>query len=171
MTSIFYVFSQFDGAGELPADCALVFGAAVHKGNRAGPGITRRTHTAVDLYHRGDVRTLIFTGGKGSAKLDAEAKIMQKLATSLGVHQDDIRIEDRARSTWQNLLYSKSFVEDCNSIVAISDRYHLGRISFAAHRQGWGRISTYPAYRTASWYFELRSVVREGVAILYYFLK
>ncbi|MFA7681520.1 MAG: YdcF family protein [Candidatus Peribacteraceae bacterium] len=165
-----YVYSQFDGtAGETPiAQCALVFGAAVRSLDEPGPGITRRTLTAVNIYQDGGVERLILSGGKGSATQESEAAVMRKVAMLAGVDPQVIRIEDTSRSTWENLQNSRPLLADCQSIVAVSDRYHLARILYLAHVQGWGDLQTYPAAAHPYWLFEFKSSLREAVAILYY---
>lgn len=160
------------GAGNHPGggECAIVFGAAVREGSRPGPGISRRIETAVDLYHAGEIQTIILTGGKGAETLDSEAEVMRKLAMRLGVDPTDLRSEDRARSTWENLLFTRNLVEDCSKVVGISDRYHLARIAYLARLQGWEDLRTLPASRGPGLLFELRAVVREALGLAYYFV-
>ncbi|PIQ76559.1 hypothetical protein COV83_02505, partial [Candidatus Peregrinibacteria bacterium CG11_big_fil_rev_8_21_14_0_20_49_14] len=162
---------QFSGDDiDFPVDCAVVFGAAVHKGSVPGPGITRRVETAVDLYNKGKVKTIFLTGGKGSEELESEAAVMQKVAMRMGVDPADIVLEDQARSTWENLQLTAPLVADCTSIVGISDRYHLARIAFLADMQGWGNFRTLPAKRVPNPLFETRAAFREALGIVYYSL-
>jgi uncharacterized SAM-binding protein YcdF (DUF218 family) len=166
------VFAKFDGSAELPSDCALVFGAAVHKKSSAGPGISRRVETAVNLYLEEQIQKLVFTGGKGSSTQESEAYVMKSYAQSLGVNSDDIVLEENALSTWQNILYSKPILDKmgCESVIGISDRYHLARIEYLSFLQGWGNLRTLPAERRANALFEFRAVVRETFGIIYYFI-
>tara|TARA_Y100000310_G_scaffold339156_1_gene430962 strand:- start:874 stop:1545 length:672 start_codon:yes stop_codon:yes gene_type:complete len=187
-----YVVSQFDGTGwegdklVIPSSdegrqaqgntftaggCAIVFGAAVHRGSTPGPGINRRTETAAGLYHEGELETIILTGGKGSAKLDSEAEVMRRVAMRLGVDPSDIVIEDQAKSTWENLLNTKNLVGDCSTVIGISDRYHLARIQYLAKLQKWEDLRTLPATRGPGFLFEMRAVVREALGLVYYFVS
>lgn len=167
-----YVVSQFSGdTVEFPVDCVVVFGAAVHKGSVAGPGITRRVETAVDLYNEGKVKTIVLTGGKGSEELESEAAVMQKVAMRMGVDPADIVLEEQARSTWENLERTAPLVADCTSVVGISDRYHLARIAYLADMQGWGNFRTLPATRVPNPLFEVRAAFREALGIVYYSLR
>ena len=149
-------------------ECAIVFGAAVHKGSVAGPGIIRRVETAGDLYNEGRVQTIIFTGGKGSEIHDSEALVMKRVAMRLGVDSEDIILEDQAKSTWENLLFTKNLIGECSSVVGISDRYHLARIKYLAYIQEWGNIRTLPAERVPGPLFELKAVAREALGLIYY---
>lgn len=163
-----YVISQFDGTAEFPTDCAVVFGAAVHSVGTPGPGINRRVQTATRLYAEGKVNSLFLTGGKGSAEQASEAQVMRRVAMREGVPPEDILLEEEAHSTWQNLELVRPLMADCQSAVGISDRYHLARIQSLAWIQGWGPLTTYPADQTSTFRFEVRSVLREALALIYY---
>ncbi|MDO8469359.1 MAG: YdcF family protein, partial [Candidatus Peribacter sp.] len=158
---------DFAGQGR-GISCGLVFGAAVHKGSLPGPGIARRVKTATRLYHEGLLQHIILTGGKGEPGVASEAEVMRDVAVKEGIPAGDLTLEEQARSTWENLLYSRPLTGSCTTIIGISDRYHLARISFMAQVQGWKGFSTLPSDLEAPWYFEFRSISREVAALLYY---
>jgi len=162
------VVLAFSPAASLPADCALVFGAAVHWDDVPGPGILRRTITAAKLMREGKVHRLILSGGRGDLHHQSEAEIMRRVAIREGVDPERIVLEDQSRSTWENLVYARPLLEDCTSVVAVSDAYHLARIRYLAAAQGWGSLSTYPASDLPRGTFLLRSVTREVSALLYF---
>lgn len=162
------IYDGFSGNAEFPAECGLVFGAAVHRSDDPGPGIMRRTVTAARLVHEGKIERLIFTGGRGAASNESEAAVMRAVAMRNGVDPDLITIEEQATSTWENLVYARPLISDCASIVGISDRYHLARIRYLAERQGWGSLPVYPADNPPNDAFTIRSVIREVSAMLYY---
>jgi uncharacterized SAM-binding protein YcdF (DUF218 family) len=159
---------SFGGNATLPVDCAVVFGAVVHGQQDAGPGITRRVETAVRLYQEGSVRRLILTGGKGDDMKESEAAVMAALAERLGVPRDAMALEEQATSTWENLVLTAPLVSDCESVIGISDRYHLRRIGQLALLQGWGVLPTIPSDRQAGFDFETQSLFRETLGVLYY---
>ncbi len=162
------VFQFYDGTAVLPADCAVVFGAAVHRGDTAGPGIQRRVQTAVELQKAGDVQHLFLTGGRGEDGQASEAEVMKEVALEAGVPSSLIHIEESSSSTWENLVHTRPLTVDCDSVVGISDRYHLARIHLLAHRQDWDDLMVYPAHWVATPRFEAWSVVREALGLLYY---
>lgn len=168
--SYWQVKRHFEGDATLPADCALVFGAAVY-GNLPGPAIVRRVTTAVDLYKDGKIRTLIVSGGRGEGNSLSEADIMRREALRYGVSANDIILEDQSHSTWENLLYSQNLTSQCSSVVGISDAYHLARIGLIADRQGWVNFGTVPAGTRPAEMSENQSVLRETFAYLYYVLR
>lgn len=167
---VFFVMTVtrgFTGDAKLPADCALVFGAAVHGNDDPGPGIARRVDTAADLYKKHHVKTLILSGGKGSAGQDSEAEVMRRVALHDGVLQSDILLENHSTSTAENIRLSKPLAGGCSSTVAVSDRYHLARIRYLARHLSWPELRTFPAYRHANTSFEVGSVLRESAALIY----
>ncbi len=164
-----YVHHGFTGNAVFPADCAVVFGAAVYRGSQPGPAITRRVAAAADLYRNDQVKTLILTGGRGEGNARTEAEVMQSYAIRQGVDRDDIVMENTARSTWENIEYARNLTRDCKSVVAVSDQYHLGRITLLAWRQGWFDLQTYPAQdREPVAGIERWSFQREVFGVLYY---
>jgi vancomycin permeability regulator SanA len=169
MLCITLVLSGFRGSAQLPAECALVFGAAVHSVSDPGPAILRRVQTAADLYRAHQIERLIFTGGKGSDTQQSEADVMRAVAIADGVDDTSILTENDSNSTWENIAHSKKYLNDCSSVIAISDRYHLARISFIARQQGI-TLPTFAANDHAGIGFEIASVIREAFGILYYAL-
>lgn len=177
LLSLLFVLSQFSGNATFPTDpskaeasCAIVFGSAVHGGSEAGPGIRRRTDAAAKLYEEGKVDTLILSGGVGEGNLLSEAEVMQKEAVELGVDPEDIRLEKEATSTWENIKFVQPLAENCESLVAVSDRYHLARIRIASFRQNLD-MSFFPAAAPKNPLFEFREVLRESIGVLVYLIK
>ncbi len=168
LLSLFIILAGFGGNAVLPVDCGVVFGAAITGRNTAGPAIVRRVDGAAALWKEGKVKTLILTGGKGDAWRLSEAAVMRQQAVRSGVDGRDILIEDGARSTKQNIEHSRRIVDEhCESVVAISDQYHLARIRLLAKRLGWGTLRTYGVpdrpERGETW-----SIIREWAAYVYY---
>jgi vancomycin permeability regulator SanA len=165
------VIGGFGGNAQLPADCGLVFGAAVYGYDRPGPALARRIATAARLYNEGQVKTLILTGGvgRGGGVSLSEASVMRTQAIAYGVKVFDIRTEDASHSTIENLTFSRELAKDCKSIVGISDAFHLTRIRMLAFRQGgWDHFTVHPADDRPTAASEMKSVVREVFAFLYY---
>ncbi len=170
------VLQGMTGSGIDKAECGLVFGAGVIPlrdslgnmvGSVAGPGIQRRTETAAGLYTQNKLKKLILTGGKGEGMRRSEAAVMRDVAVNAGVDPLDIILEDQSTSTRENLLNSRPLTKDCESVLAISDGFHLSRIRFLAWQQGWD-LPTYPVEETINPRFETWSIARETLGILFY---
>ena len=89
----------------------------------------------------------------------------------LGIDDEDIILEENAKSTWENLTLTRSLAGDCRTVVAISDRYHLSRIRYLAFLQEWGNLRTLPAIEVPPFAFEARAVLRETFGHIYYRLR
>ena len=164
-----YVLTQYSGSALLPADCALVFGAGIWGTDTASPSVLRRTSAAAALYKEGKVKKLILSGGKGDERRASEASVMRKVALRLGVDPDDILLEESSTSTLENLQYSREFLAECDTVVGVSDHYHLARIELLAARLGIDNFTTVGAGDRPPFFpHEVKSVIREGVGILYY---
>jgi len=156
------------GDGGRGVVCGLVFGAAVHGSSQPGPGIARRVETAARLYREGILQHIIMTGGKGSDGVRSEAAVMRDFGIAEGIDPDAIVLEDQARSTWENLVYSRPLTASCSTVIGISDRYHLARIEYLASLQGFRGLQTFPSDISATTAFEMKSLGREVAALLYY---
>lgn len=167
ITSVTFVITSFSGNADLPADCAVVFGSAVHRGREAGPGISRRVQTAVHLNQKGSVERLFLTGGFGEGNALSEARVMRNVVLKMGVDPEIITLEEGASSTWENIEFIKPLITDCDDVVGISDRYHLARIKMLAWMQSV-EMDVYPADQVAPLRFEVFSVMREAAAVIFY---
>lgn len=172
-TTVVYIVDRMRYQDFTAADCAVVFGTAVRPvygsdgtvtSAIAGPGIDRRISTVADLFREGRVRRIFLTGGRGEGNPVSEAEVMRSFAISRGVPDERIIMEERSRSTWENLLFTRPLTYDCDSVVAISDHYHVPRIALYAQAQNWD-IETYSAETTANWAFTAKSVLREALGI------
>ena len=160
----------FAGTGPFEAECAIVFGAAVHANDSPGPGIVRRVWTAARLYGEGKVQRLILTGGKGEKDKRSEAAVMRDVALQAGVRSRDILLEDQSHSTIENLRNSRPLLRDCRSVIGVSDNYHLARIRLLAEQMDWRDLRTIGTDVRPPEAFERASITREVIAYLYYAL-
>lgn len=168
--ALVFVVTGMSGNAVLPADCALVFGAAVAGYDQPGPAMTRRVSTAARLYRDGSVQTLIMSGGvgRGEGVSLSEAEVMRRQAEDLGVKLSNILTESGSHSTGENLQNSRFIASECQNVVGISDGYHLARIRLLASRMGWHDLTVLPADARPAFFSELQSIGREVVGVLYY---
>ncbi len=167
----FIVLRGFNGSGQLPTDCAIVFGAAVYGTQYAGPGIVRRVGGAGEYYRQGLITgKIILSGGTGSGNKLSEAQVMKREALKQGIPPAMIFTEDESHSTLENLRFSQPLAKDCKSVVGISDKYHLARIDLLARRLDWDNFSTVPVQGSPTKEFERQSIIREIIAYTYYAL-
>jgi uncharacterized SAM-binding protein YcdF (DUF218 family) len=153
-----------------PADCAIVFGSAVHGVSYPGPGIERRVSAATELYHLGFTDFLIMSGGVGRQNQQSEAQVMQRVAQRSKVPLWNIAIENQATSTRENIVFTTPIVASnhCTTIALVSDPYHLARIALLMRLYTPGvpyqlHGTTQPIQPS----FYLSNILRESLAIPY----
>ncbi len=111
-----------------PASAIVILGSRVLANGQPGPALTRRTRHAVALYERGLAPLIICSGGLGdNGPSEAEAACV--LAAALGVPPEALLLEDQARSTEENALYTAALARarGFEAVVVVTDGYHLYR--------------------------------------------
>ena len=96
-------------------------------------GADRATH-AVQLYKEGKVGKILITGGQGlNTKVDQrEAILLADFMVMAGVPIEDILIEDQARNTRENALFTKNTLEQLSwdtgeKMLLITSAFHMHR--------------------------------------------
>ncbi|MDP4096531.1 YdcF family protein [Paenibacillus sp. P96] len=101
------------------ADVGIVLGASMW-GDSPSPGLQERLEEALRQYKSGKVNKLILTGGLDDPTFKyTEAQGMQQYLLDRGIPAADILLENKATSTYENLLYSRSIMEDHGWATAI----------------------------------------------------
>lgn len=145
------------------ADAALVLGAAVWNG-RPSPVFAERIHHAITLYQRGQVRSLVFTGGVGSGDTAAEGTVAARYAIARGVPAEAVLVEAASRTTWDNLALAQPLLaaNGLRTVVIVSDPHHLRRAGMIARRLGLDHVlSPTPTTRYVGWAPRARQIARE----------
>ena len=116
------------------SDAIVVFAGGVGESGKAGQGYEERVQYAAEFYEKGYARHIIFSSGY--SYLFKEPLIMKALAVSLGVPEEAIILEDRARSTYENVSFSKEILErnGWDKILLISSPYHMRRVSLVVKK-------------------------------------
>jgi vancomycin permeability regulator SanA len=150
-------------------DVAVVFGARVYADGRLSEAAMDRITTACDLYRRGIVRMLVFSGGPGDGKIH-ETEAMRRVALERGVPESTIILDQaglNTRSTAQNT--TKIFKAlGARRILAVSHFYHLPRVKLAYQQEGW-EVFTVPAHSDRILMKLPVFMAREGVALVKYY--
>ncbi|BAY43005.1 hypothetical protein SAMD00079811_05830 [Scytonema sp. HK-05] len=137
------------------ADAAIVLGAAVW-GDEPSPVFRERINHAINLYKRGIVRTIIFTGGVGKNDHLAEAVVGKRYAMARGVKPANILIETESHTTHQNLEYAQKVASlyHQSKFLIVSDPLHLKRAVLMAQDLG---MDAYPSPTPTTRYRSFKS--------------
>ena len=115
------------------ADAAVVLGAAAW-GNKPSPVFRERISHGIDLYRRGLVGKLIFTGGTRKAGYPTEAEVGRRYALARGVPENDIITENLSANTYENLHNTRTLMyrHQLRGVILVSDPYHMARAAAIA---------------------------------------
>ena len=111
-------------------DAIIVLGSGLI-GDRVPPLLAQRLTKAKTIYEQFEGRPkLIVSGGQGADELISEAEAMANYLMEQGVPQEDILIENRSRTTFENLTFSKAILENQGlgkSVLVVTNSFHALR--------------------------------------------
>lgn len=144
-------------------DYIIVLGAGLI-GKEVTPLLASRINKAIAVYRKHPTSKLIMSGGQGADELISEAEAMTNYALRQGIPAEDIILEDKATTTYENIAFSRQLMTQVNPRFAIvTNAYHLFRALLIARQQGLACIG-YGA--PSKFYFSLNAFVRELIAYL-----
>jgi len=131
------IYSFGNTRSEASADAAIVLGAAVWS-TGVSPVFRERINHGIDLYRTGKVRKLIFTGGQGNPGEPTESSAARDYALQNGVPAQDILIEEKSHTTYENIRYAKQVADAHNikRVLIVSDPLHMKRAVLMAQDVG-----------------------------------
>ena len=137
--------SRLDADTVRPADAAVVLSTRSYEGGRLNPCLVARVEAAVELYRAGKVKKLVMSGGL-SRDLQSASGNMQAIAEKMGVPKGVIIQEREAGNTFENIVFSRKFIENSPRVVIVSAGFHLARARMMADKQWQGHdIQVYAA--------------------------
>jgi len=156
--------TTYDG----PADAAVVLGAAVWTRDPS-PVFKERINHAIDLYRKGRVRKLIFTGGQGNPGEPTEASAARDYALQSGLPASDILIEDKSHTTYENILNAKQLADThgLRTVLIVSDPLHMKRAMTMARDVG---LEAHPSPTPSTRYQGMRSQLKLLMHETYYYI-
>jgi len=120
-----------------PSDCMIVLGAAVWDG-KPSPAMRERLDIAVQVYQAKLTKHIIVSGGIGADETLSEAQAMKTYLMEKGIPGNDIILEDRSHSTYENLSNSKAIMDDLHfkNAIIVTHGFHALRASLMAESLG-----------------------------------
>ncbi|WP_144697210.1 YdcF family protein [Fictibacillus phosphorivorans] len=116
-------------------DSILVLGGGT-KNNRPGAVLKGRLDQALAYAKEHPNVTLIVSGGLGFGKTTSEGSIMKNYLVENSIEADRIQIEEKATSTYENLLYTKKMIQPDDQLLIVTSDFHLFRTKMIAKRVG-----------------------------------
>ncbi|MBU2541447.1 MAG: YdcF family protein [Candidatus Omnitrophica bacterium] len=170
------------------ADAIVVFAGGVGESGMAGQGYQERVQHAVRLYRKGYANHLIFSSGY--TYIFHEPQVMKALAVSLGMPEGRIILEDKAKNTYENVLFTGEILErnDWKEILLISSPYHMRRVSLVFRKNAPDTEVLYTPITKSLFYShginqegkkvlkqislqQLKGILHEYLGIIYYYFQ
>jgi gdmH len=111
-------------------DAIIVLGSGLI-GDKVPPLLAQRLTKGKTIYEQFEGRPkLIVSGGQGEDELTSEAAAMANYLMEQGVQKDAILIENRSRTTFENLTFSKAILEEQGlgkSVLVVTNSFHALR--------------------------------------------
>ncbi len=116
-------------------DCAIVCGYPANEDGTISNILESRIRKAIELYHKKEIRYIIVSGGAVHNHY-CEALVMYHYAIKKGVKERDILIEDKAISTYHNMMYSKEIMIKYNlkTCYVITNSWHIRKARYYAEK-------------------------------------
>lgn len=109
----------------------IVYGAGL-QGEKPGRTLQKRLNKTLELYENCPDAYIVVTGGQGENEVRTEASAMKEYLLERGIREERILLEDKARDTKQNIVYSLELIEKAGiesyTKVSVSNAFHIPRI-------------------------------------------
>ena len=158
---------------EFNKDFLIILGCPVGADGTLFPEIRGRVEKAMEFRKRqltatGKKALFIPSGGKGDATRCSESQAMANYLMNHGIDESEILIENRSRTTLENMRYSKELTDSIKpdaQIAFVTSNYHVFRSGILAMSQGLDR-SLEGLGAKLRWYYWPNSFVREYLGLL-----
>ncbi len=168
------VFPEGDAPDKTEA--VVVLGTTqVLAGRRPSGTLRARARHVAQLYAKGEVGLVIFTGGVGKHSPNEAQVVGRMLRRKVGVSKEGSLIEREARSTRESarLVAAMAKERGIQSVVLVADPLHCVR-AVAAFRMEGLSVRASPEYRSPLWYdpkLRREQLLREIGALLWYRIR
>lgn len=179
------IFGRIPSTAESNLDYVIVLGAHV-RANGPSKTLKLRLDKAAEYAAQNPDTILVLSGAQGGDEPVAEAEAMESYLLDLGVRAEQMILEDRSRSTLENIAYSRVLIEENHRqrqeeraksepspgkldnheprIGVITNNFHLFRARMIARKQGIANIRGIAA--EADPVLFVHFCLRDGLAIL-----
>ena len=152
-------------------DAIIVLGSGLI-GDKVPPLLAQRLTKAKTIYEQFEGRSkLIVSGGQGADELTSEAEAMANYLMEQGVPKDAILIENRSRTTFENLTFSKAILEDQGlgkSVLVVTNSFHALRAGVIMRRL---KIPGRSVCSKTAFYYLPSAWIRETVGLVSLYWK
>ena len=131
-----------------PARWVVVLGSGLIDGDRVPPLLAGRIAAGQNAYAERGARLMIMSGGQGPDETVPEARAMAAWAIAQGTDSDRLAVEDRSRTTEENLRFTAELITRISFAepeVPVTTRSPVARIPHGLDRLLGGPVTPDPA--------------------------
>ncbi|MFJ4100150.1 YdcF family protein [Amycolatopsis japonica] len=155
---------------EKGVDFVVVLGSGLLDGHRVPPllaGRLNRARRVLDAEaRRGGEPMVVTSGGQGPDEDLPESHAMAEYLVENGVPRERIVLEDRSRTTFENLTFSAEIMRQRKTdyrCTVVTNNFHVLRAALIARR---AKVNGQVIGSPTAWYFWPSATIREFVAIV-----
>ena len=153
-------------------DYIIILGCKIRKDGTLTPILKSRVDRAITfskMQYEATGKDIIFvpSGGKGNDEGISEGEAIRNYLLNQGISNDNIIVENKSRSTYENIKFSYKLISKKNSnpnIAFSTTNFHVFRAGIIARKQGI-KVEGIGAKTKA--YFFINAFIREFIATLY----
>jgi uncharacterized SAM-binding protein YcdF (DUF218 family) len=112
-----------------------------------------RLFQALELYHQGRVKKIMFSGGSGSIRFpqNREGLFVKKYLNNIDIPDSSLIIESNSKNTYENAVLSKNMLDSLSmsnaSVLLVTSAYHMKRAVKVFKKAGFTNITPYVTNR------------------------
>ena len=168
------LYCNIKAAKHIPSydqDFVIILGSKINKDGSLTPLLKGRVDKAIEFGNKQYEVTkkkvvYVPSGGRGNDESIAEALAIKNYLISKGIKEKQIIIEDKSKSTIENMRFSRNKIEQIKTEAKVSfstTSYHVFRSGVIANEQG---LDCQGMGSKTKWYFYSNALIREFIANL-----
>ena len=152
-------------------DYIIILGCGISKDGSLLPLLKGRVDKAIDFYKKqkketGKSAVFIPSGGQGPDEIISESEAMRNYLISNGISENEIIMENKSTTTYENMLFSKRIIDSINpesNTVFSTTNYHVFRSGILAASVG---LNADGMGSRTKWYFWPNAFLREFIGVI-----
>ena len=155
--------SLFEKRYGMQADYLLILGGPL-EGDKPSELLYERSKTAAEyLNEHPDMKAVCSGGIKGKHQKLSEAQIMKNALLELGIAEERILLEEKAKTTLQNFRYTKELVGADAKVIYVTSAFHIWRSTYIMEKAGVNYIPLPAPDGDHSLGFRIRELFLKGL--------
>ena len=170
---LFFIFILYKNvkyenpSGARESDFILVLGSGLKYGSYLSPEGKRRSDKAIEYLKKYPHLNVFLTGGQGIDETIPESVVMKEYFLENGIEENRIFLEDKSRSTNENIKFYIDALKDKNmkyrNILLVTSDFHMPRAGIIARHY---KLTVYPLCSKTRNISFIPNIMREELAYI-----